>query len=290
MQLVVLAAGHGIRFGGLKQLAPVGPHGEAIMDYTAEAAAACGFDGAVVVIREEIRDEIGRHIKARWPASLPVTFVCQAPTPGTAQAVATAGAALDGPFGVVNADDLYGESALRIVRDHFADDTTRQTPDDAHLLVAYRLGRTILTSATVKRGICETGPDGRLVRVVEHTVRLRDDGTFEAKPIDEGEAAIDARVLSGSEPTSMNLWGFHPRMLDHLQIAIDKHAKEPHERELLLVEVVGNLVDTATDHVRVIDTQARCIGVTHREDVAIVREQLAVHPETLAPISNKNEG
>lgn len=278
MQLVVLAAGHGTRFGGLKQLAPVGPNGEALMDYTAKAAAACGFDEAIVVVRDEIHDEIERHVTKCWPAGLAVRLVCQPPTPGTAQAVATATPLLRGPFGVVNADDLYGEAALRIVHDHFARDG-----DDAHVLVAYRLVRTILTSATVKRGVCEQSEDGRLIRVVEHTVKLRDDGKFDATPVAQSTRANAVRVLSGDEPTSMNLWGFHHRMLDHLTMAVEAHSKGRHKRELLLVEVVGALVDAGTDHVSVIDTDARCIGVTHREDVLIVREQLAHDPGILAP-------
>src|SRR5579863_10053944 len=103
MRLVILAAGHGRRFGGLKQLAPVGPNGEAIMDYTASAAQSCGFDGIVVVVRKDIRHEIVEHIKGNWPSDLPVYYAIQGPVPGTAQAVLSAAPYLDGPFGIANA-------------------------------------------------------------------------------------------------------------------------------------------------------------------------------------------
>ena len=112
MQLVLLAAGHGRRFGGLKQLAPVGPRDEAIMDNTARSAAASGFESVVLVVREEIRAEISAHVRRRWPAELAVELVCQAPVPGTAQAVLSARPLVTGPFAVANADDLYGDEAF----------------------------------------------------------------------------------------------------------------------------------------------------------------------------------
>jgi hypothetical protein len=287
VQLVVLAAGHGTRFGGLKQLAPVGPHGEALMDYTANTAASCGFDSIVVVVRDEIRDEIERHIRRRWPSELPVDLVCQAPLPGTAQAVLSAAPALDGPFGVANADDLYGEAALRAIHEHFSPPEGADS-DDAHLLVGYRLVRTVLTEATVKRGLCEQTEDGRLLRVVEHTVQMRDDGSFDAKPLGaHGGATAEERLLDGSECVSMNLWGFHHRMLDHLDRAVAAQRSDGDDKELLLVDVVGDLVASGQDEFRVVATEARCLGVTHREDIAIVREQLALDEEALSPAETK---
>ena len=222
MQLVVLAAGHGRRFGGLKQLAPVGPNGEALMDYTALSALSCGFDEAVLVVREEIRDEIEAHVHRRWPSALKTFFVCQPPTPGTAQAVAAASMNLDGPFGVANADDLYGDAALRVIHDHLEREDLDGPELNAHVLVGYRLMRTIITSAPVKRGLCEEDDDGNLKRVVEHAVSLRADGRFDATPIDlSGPGVHPARVLTGAQRVSMNLWGFHHRMLDALEDALD---------------------------------------------------------------------
>jgi hypothetical protein len=286
MQLVVLAAGHGTRYGGLKQLAPVGPHNEAIMDYTAHAAESCGFDGIVLVVRDEIREQMEHHVTQRWPASLPVAFVCQPPLPGTAQAVVSARPELHGPFGVANADDIYAETALRVVHDHFTRPRDDGSLDEAHVLVAYQLVRTVLTDATVKRGLCETGNDRELVRITEHTVSLLEDGRFVALPVPSRAEKTPSRprLLPGSARVSMNLWGFHPRMLDHLEHALKSFDPNAGYDELLLPQVIGALVESGADHVRVVNTEARCIGITHREDIEIVREQLAAEPGILEPI------
>lgn len=272
MQLVVLAAGHGRRFGGLKQLAPVGPNGEALMDYTARTALSCGFDEAVLVVREEILDEIETHVRRRWPSELKTSFVCQPPTPGTAQAVAAASRNLYGPFAVANADDLYGEAAMRVIHNHLEREGLDGPELNAHVLVGYRLMRTIITSAPVKRGLCEEDDDGNLKRVVEHAVNLRDDGRFDATPIDlSGPGEHPTKVLTGAQRVSMNLWGFHHRMLDALEDALTNFKPTDEHNELLLVDVVGELVASHADRVSVLPTEARCLGITHQEDVALVR-------------------
>jgi len=285
VQLVILAAGHGTRFGGPKQLAPVGPHDEAIMDYTALAATSCGFDGIVLVVRDEIRGQIEDHVGARWPASLPVAIVCQAPVPGTTQAVASARSALAGPFGVANADDLYGESALRAVVDHFTRPRADGTFDDAHVLVAYQLMRTVFSGATVKRGLCESDDDGMDVRINEHTLELHEDGRFLATPLlpDGRTASVESEFVPGSVRVSMNLWGFHLRMLDHLERALDSFDRGTGDAELLLPQVVGNLIASGADRVRVVNTEACCLGITHREDLPIVRRYLAAIAADIAP-------
>jgi hypothetical protein len=273
VQLIVLAAGHGTRFGGLKQLAPVGPNGETLMDYTAQSAVSSGFDEAVVVVREEISDEIAAHVRRRWPSELKAEFVCQPPTPGTAQAVAAAREALTGPFAVVNADDVYGDAAIRAIHDHLERECLKGPGLDAHVLIGYRLMRTILTPATVKRGLCEEDDDGNLKRVVEHLITLRDDGRFDATPIDlSGTESHSTKVLTGAQRVSMNLWGFHHRILDALDNALDKFEPTDDHRELLLVDVIGDLVVKKADRVRVIPTEARCVGITHQEDLPLVRE------------------
>jgi len=296
VELVILAAGHGRRFGGLKQLAPVGPNGEAIMDYTARAAEACGFSGVVLVIREEIRREVTDHVKKLWSPSLPVEFVCQPPVPGTAQAVLCTEAAVSGTFGVANADDLYGEAALRLLANHLGGSPTPSAGaaaahSDRHVLVAYQLFRTVLTKATVTRGVCHVTDDHLLDRVAEHRVTLRADGSFDAVAL--AKAAVEAEVapvehirLSGNEPVSMNLWGFHPRLFAELRDAVDNfdadHAARP---ELLLPDVVGALVSSGSDSVHVVETANRCIGITHREDMALVRAEVAVEHEHLESLN-----
>ncbi len=288
MQLVILAAGHGRRFGGLKQLAPVGPSGEAIMDYTALAAEACGFSGIIVVVREEIRAEVAHHVGRRWPSNLPVEYVCQPPVPGTAQALLCTRPLVDGPFGVANADDLYGEAALRLIVEHLSPGVDASP----HVLVAYHLARTVLTAATVTRGLCEVGEDVLLRRVAEHRVSRRDDGSFDAVPLGQagppdaaGSDLAGPLLLAGDEPVSMNLFGFRPRLFDELDEAVRRFDPETAVRpELLLPDVVGSLVGPGSDQVAVVTTENRCIGITHREDVAIVRDEIvreSAHLEAL---------
>lgn len=292
MQLVILAAGHGRRFGGLKQLAPVGPNGEAIMDYTALAAEACGVEGIVLVVRDAIRREVEEHVSRRWSGTLSVELVCQPPVPGTAQALACARPAVHGPFGVANADDLYGEAAIRLTTEHFAVGDRPGAPGAAqrHVLVAYDLSRTVLTAAPVTRGLCHVAADRTLDRIAEHRVQLQGDGSFDAVPLERvgrnGTAPAGGHVrLGGDEPVSMNLWGFHERMFDDLDAAIAGF--EPHaagRAELLLPDVVGDLVASGREGVQVVETTNRCLGITHREDIAIVREQVALESAHLATL------
>ena len=282
MQLVILAAGFGRRFGGLKQLAPVGPNGQAIMDYTAFGAKSCGYEGIIVIVREDIREEIAQYIEKNWPPDLPVVLVNQGPVPGTAQAVLSAAPYIHGPFGVANADDIYGEPALRALIEHFETGPTGfSSPDEArelHLLVAYHLVRTVLTDATVTRGLCEVDADDHLMSIEENLVSLREDGRFDAEPVLSG-AGKSPRVLEGSESVSMNLWGFYPTMLTHLAEAVDSYdATQSGRRELLLPEVIGHAVRSGAVKVHVLETDERCIGVTHAEDVSIVHEELIVAP------------
>lgn len=288
MQLVILAAGHGRRFGGLKQLAPVGPNGEAIMDYTARSAEACGYAGLVVVVRDEIQDEIARHCRRAWPASLEVELVCQPPVPGTAQAVLAARPALAGPFGVANADDLYGTTALDSLCAAFAARPGSEGPGgalarsrgSAHLLVAYRLERTVLSPAPVTRGLCAVSEAGELLEIVEHRVERGEGDGFDAVPLD---AQRPRRRLAGHELVSMNLWGFESRILDHLEAALARFVPGTHGRsELLLPDVVGRLLEERADEVRVVETASRCIGVTHQEDLALVEAELAAAAADLA--------
>jgi hypothetical protein len=270
------------------------------MDYTALAAEACGFTGIVLVVRAEIEAEVVDHVRRSWTAALPVQFVRQPPLPGTAQAVLCARSVVDGPFGVANADDLYGEAALRLLSEHLsakasadrgdaAGDDRSAPVSDRHVLVAYQLFRTILTQATVTRGLCHFGDDRLLDRVAEHRVTLRDDGTFDAVPLVKAGAArpgpADHVRLSGREPVSMNLWGFHTRLFDELQAAVDAFDPETAARpELLLPDVVGALVSGGGDQVHVVETGNRCIGITHREDMAIVRQEVAHESAHLAAV------
>jgi hypothetical protein len=266
-----MAAGHGRRFGGLKQLAPVGPNGEALMDYTARDAVAAGFDHAVLIVREEVREELMDHIARYWPPELKVSAVVQGPIAGTAQAVASAESLVDGSFGVVNADDLYGPAGMRML----ATETESLGPDE-HAIIGYRLDQTVLTDAPVTRGVCVSTPDGYLDVVVEQTVQRRPGGGFTGRPILAPETD-PATTLTGEEVVSMNLWGFSEGIFDDLSRALARFDPEtaPHAEgkpaELLLPSVVADLVSKDLARVRVVQTEGRCIGLTHPDDVPLVQ-------------------
>ncbi|MGO9962816.1 MAG: NTP transferase domain-containing protein [Acidimicrobiales bacterium] len=275
MQLVLLAAGHGRRFGGLKQLAPVGPAGEALMDYTARDALAAGFGGVILIVREEIQSELLEHVGSFWPADLPVVPVVQGPIAGTAQAVESARPFVNGPFAVANADDLYGAKALSTLADHLVNGS----PGD-HLLVSYHLRDTVITDSPVTRGLCETDREGFLARIVEQRMQRLPDGTFDGSPI-AGPDAGRLHRLSGDEEVSMNLWGFADSILEELDSALDAFDPEtaPHGEgkppELLLPDVVGRLVAGGRARFRVVASNSRCIGLTHPDDLPLVRSLVA---------------
>jgi hypothetical protein len=275
MQLVLLAAGHGRRFGGLKQLAPVGPGGEALMDYTARDALAAGFGGVILIVREEIQSELLEHIRSYWPADLAVVPVVQGAIAGTAQAVESARPFVDGPFAVANADDLYGAPALSTLADHLVNGS----PGD-HVLVSYRLRDTVITDSPVTRGLCETDLEGFLARIVEQRMQRLGDGAFDGSPI-AGPDAGRLQRLSGDEQVSMNLWGFADSILDELDSALDGFDPEtaPHDEgkppELLLPDVVGRVVAEGRGRFRVVPSNSRCIGLTHPDDLPLVRSLVA---------------
>ena len=277
MQLVVLAAGHGTRYGGVKQLAPVGPHDEAIMDYTAIAAESCGFDG--VVSSCETRSS------PRWSATcrhLPGTSVSRSlqgpPRNRPGRAVGPAG--IDGAFGVANADDLYGERCLQVVRRPLRPATPRPT--------GRAKPRPCRLPARTHRA---HGPDGhegpdhrrRGRRPRSHRGELRraqSDGTFVATRIGH-LAEIEPRaprVLDGTESVSMNLWGFHPRIFDELHLALGESDACNSGRTVLLPEVIGDLVTSGADKVHVVATTSRCIGITNPDDFELVHDELSVLP------------
>jgi NDP-sugar pyrophosphorylase family protein len=290
MQLVVLAAGHGRRFGGLKQLAPVGPNGEAIMDYTVTAAASCGFTGVVVVVREEILEEMQDHVAKYFPSSLKTEFAIQGPRRGTAEAVACTAPFIEGPFAVANADDLYACEALALISSHFLSGEHHADISSQHLLVGYQILNTILTASQVKRGLINVGADGSLERIVETSVNLRLDGRFDATALHHGaDAPAPSAVLTGSEYVSMNLWGFHPRVFAELEAALARSEAIESDDELLLPDVVAELISSGRDRVHVVRTESRCIGITNPEDFALVQDELSVSPVDAVARSQSNQ-
>jgi hypothetical protein len=281
--LVVLAAGRAKRYGGCKPLAPVGLHGEAVIDLVAGDAISAGFGDIVVVLGPQTGPAISYHVRRCFPSGTTVAFAEQCVPLGTAHAVLCARTHVgDGPFAVVNSDDVYGVPAMSLLASELAD-------RDEHAIVSYRLRDTIVTDDPVTRGTCEGGPDGLLVRLVERRfVSRRSDGAF-----DVGDG-LEPAELSGDTPVSMNLWGFQRSIWPVLEAAVlgahpsvspDGTVRDPNNltsnAEVLLPEVVGDMIagragggdDCA---VRVLDGPGRCVGVTHADDLPVVRNELAL--------------
>jgi len=280
--LVVMAAGMAKRYGGCKPLAPVGLHGEAVIDLTTGDALAAGFGTVVLVLGPQTGPAIRYHVQRCFPSWVDVAFAEQPVPLGTAHAMLSARHLVgDGPFAVVNSDDIYGAPALGVLARHLVEGAE-------HAIVAYRLADTIVTDDPVTRGTCAVSADGHLDRLVERRkVVRRVDGRFD---IGDGEEPAE---LSGDTPVSMNLWGFRPSIWPVVEAAVraahpgvapdgtvaDRGALSD-DAEVLLPEVVGAMIaegrggpDTA---VRVVAGEGRCIGVTHSDDLPVVRAELAL--------------
>ena len=281
-QLVILAAGVGRRFGGLKQLTAVGPGGEAIMDYTVFDAVRSGFDEVVLVIRRETEAAIRQHVDHGFGARIPVTYVhqeldripaeFQVPAGrtkpwGTAQAVLAAGAAITGPFAVANADDYYGRPAIAALGDFLAQPVT--TPP-TWAMVGFAVADTLPAAGAVSRGLVRAS-GGFLEAIDEvHTVRRHPDGAV-------WEAPDGPRVIPGSSLVSMNLWGFDRKILAQLDHRFRRFlSQDPTtDAECYLPVVVGQAVAESAARVTVLPARSRWTGLTSAADLVTVRTTLA---------------
>jgi hypothetical protein len=270
--LVVLAAGQGRRFGGLKQIAAVGPAGEAVMDYTIHRALVAGFDRLIVVVRPDNEAAIRAHLDPRWTESLPVDYALQQVPPsaggsagkpgGTAPALLSARPFVgDAPFAVLNADDLYGRHTLRLLHDRLV------AGGASHVLVGFRLIETVLPkSGPVSRALCRCRTDGTLEGLQEATVVGGQDGAFMATSATGSSQRVGPDVL-----VSMNAWGFRPTLWWPLAAAVTAAAGS--RQELLLPAVVAAFVDQMA--VEVVPVDDRCLSITWAGDLATVREEVS---------------
>ncbi|MCY3891397.1 MAG: NTP transferase domain-containing protein [bacterium] len=261
--LVVMAAGLGSRFGGTKQLAQVGPNGEAFLDFAIADARAAGANRVVLIVRSDIEADVQRHFETRGglPDSLDVAYVRQdahgpsRPKPwGTAHAVLSAAEAVSGPFMVCNADDYYGPTAYAALAH-----AMEGMADNQAWLCGYHLNHTLPAEGTVTRGVCQVEGD-RLVGIVEQ----------------EGISRVDNAFSEGTI-VSMNLWAFSPMFLDVLREGfgrfLDEHGDNP-SAEYLLPHAVAEEMEKGALTVRVVTTDETWIGVTNPDDLEIVRTAL----------------
>lgn len=280
LSLVILAAGMGSRFGGPKQLAPLGPHGETMMDYAAYDALRAGFDELVVVTRAELEDQVRAAFTRGLGDRMPVRYVRQriddvpegaristerAKPWGTGHAVLAAAPAITGPFAVVNADDFYGARSYAIAAAFLRNDGPGEPPTWA--VVGFPLAETLSERGTVNRARLDTGPELWL----EHTEELKGIASVDGEPR-IGEVQLDPGQL-----VSMNMWAFTPAIFPALRAAfaafLATHGREP-SSEFLIPTVVSELIAAGRARVRVLPGGGPWCGVTHPEDAPVVRGTL----------------
>ena len=273
--LVILGAGRARRYGGLKQLAPIGRHGEGVIDMIAADAIAGGFDDIVIVINHDTGPTIQAHVAQFWPVDHRVSFAFQDTLRGTVDAVLTAESMLDTstPFAVSNADDLYGRDAFATLSSHLSN-------RPSNCLVAYELENSLIGDLPVSRGTCEIA-DAHLVKIVERR-------NVHFTP--EGLAADDDLSPYYLDPTtrvSMNLWGFQPSIWPLMHRAMENYRTG--DPEVLLSTFVAEAMARNGIVVDALLTDSRCIGVTHAEDLPLaqflVREEIkaGLRPEYAFP-------
>lgn len=276
--LVILAAGMGSRFGGLKQVQPVGPHGELIIEYSIFDALRAGFTRLVLVIRKDIeadfRATIGRRLESRIDVQyayqemdlLPAGFTPPAGRTkpwGTGHAVLAARAAVRGPFAVINADDFYGASGYAALARHFA--ATANAPRPAYAMVGYPLRQTLSEHGTVSRGLCATDAAGRLKHITEATKIEKS-----AAGARYTDAQGVAQALTGEEIVSMNFWGFTPAVLPQLEkLFVDflqRNAVDP-KAEFYLPTALSTLNERGEAEIALLRSEDAWFGITYREDL-----------------------
>ena len=267
--LVILAAGRARRFGAVKPLAPIGPSGEAVIDLIASDAVAAGFEHLVLVINTETGPEIRDHVASLWPSSLSVTFAIQEQALGTVHAVLCARDHVNGsaPFGVSNADDLYGLEAMELLAGHLCSHAS-------NALIGFHLSGALVGSDPVTRGVCVV--DGEhLVSISERRHVIHRGEEFLS------EDGLEPRHLEPDGLVSMNLWGFAPAMGGVLDQAMGRAKEVSEDSEVLLPVAVEDMIegrfeleDEALRDVRVLATESRCVGVTHPGDLIIVQGEL----------------
>ncbi|MBT3378322.1 MAG: NTP transferase domain-containing protein [Lentisphaerae bacterium] len=278
--LLVLAAGIGSRYGGFKQIDPVGPTDETVLDYSVYDAWRAGFGKVVFVIREEIEAPVREHFDPRLKGRLEVDYVYQhlddlpdgfsLPTDrekpwGTGHAIRAARDAVKEPFAVINADDFYGTGSYETMAGFLSTAASTRDAAATFCMVAFRLRNALSAFGSVSRGICSVDPEGFLSDVVERTkIELQANG--DVRFLDEqGQWA----PLTGEEPASMNMWGFTPRLFDFIEELfrefLTTRIDEP-KSEFFIPTVVDTLIKAGACRTAVLTTDEKWFGMTYRED------------------------
>lgn len=287
--LVIMAAGIGSRFGGgIKQLEPVGPNGEIIMDYSIHDAMEAGFNKVIFIIRRDLEKDFKEIIGHRIEKLLPVEYAYQEledlpagyeVTPGrtkpwgTGQAVLSVKGMVDGPFLVINADDYYGREGFHRIRDYMAEHMDSQSEIYDICMGGFVLSNTLSDNGTVTRGVCQVDENGYLTNVTEtYNIQMKEDGLHAT---DESGAPV---TISPSQPVSMNMWGLPASFVQELEkgfpVFLDNLKEGDIKSEYLLPKIIDNLVQNKKARVTVLDTPDKWFGVTYREDKQAVADAI----------------
>lgn len=282
--LVVLAAGMGSRYGGLKQIDPVGPNGEIILDYSIYDAIQGGFGKVVFVIREDIEKDFREVVSSHWENKIQIEYAFQKldalPAPftvpegrvkpwGTGHAIMCAAPKVSEPFAAINADDFYGRSGyLQLGRQ-----LSENTNPNRHFMVGFKVKNTLSEFGSVSRGVCATDANGLLQEVIERT-SIESIGGGRACFNDENGKRVE---LSGEEIVSMNFWGFMPSLFDGLDSLfrdfLNKKGKEM-KSEFFIPFAVAEMIQSGKAEVKVLESKDSWFGVTYREDKPRVQEDI----------------
>jgi dTDP-glucose pyrophosphorylase len=270
--LVVLAAGMGSRYGGIKQIDSVGLHNEALLDFAAYDAKQCGYGKAIFIIRKDIEEDFRERVFDRVSRNMDACYVFQvsnrAKPWGTVHALLAAKAAVHAPFTVINADDYYGRSDFKTLSNYLS---TLAIDSTEHAMVGYVLEHTMSKAGSVSRGVC-TVKDGFLLSMREHT------------RISYGEEKIvtelggETKPLTGKEWVSMNFFGFTPQVFDFFQTYWENFYREnrnSEKAECLLPNAVNEMAARGMGTVRFFSSEESWFGMTYPEDRASVKAEIA---------------
>ena len=277
MTLVIMAAGMGSRFGGLKQVEPVGPNGEFILDYSIFDAIRAGYKKIVFIIKEEnydlFRETVGKRIESKIDVEYAFQRIENVPSfvnipkdrvkPwGTSHAILSAKDKVTGPFIVINADDFYGLDPFVKVKEYFNNNKN----ENEYAVVGYQTANTLTENGSVKRGVCKKDDNNKLVSLIESSIERKDDKII-ATPLNEN---IKPFEVSEDTLVSMNFWGFNDNFFKYLEEEQDIFFKENENNlnkcEFLLPDSVFKRIEEGKVTVDVLDTDEKWFGVTYKED------------------------
>ncbi len=297
--LLILAAGMGSRYGGLKQVDPVGPNGEAIIDYSIYDAIRAGYGKVVFVIRESFADAFKESFDSKLKGKIETAYVFQeidkyVPDDieiaadrkkpwGTGHAVLVAKDVIDEPFVVINADDYYGPNAYQMIPGYL--NTVSDSSKEYYCMVGYGLKNTLSEHGFVSRGVCETDKDGFLETVIERT-QIEKVNDKIISQLDENTSM----ELSGNEVVSMNVWGFLPSYFEYLETYFNDFIKANADNpkgEFYIPFVVNDLIEKDQVRLKVLESKDGWFGVTYKEDKELAIQNIqnlidkGIYPEKL---------